>query len=97
VSASPDIGADPVVAALRERISAEDRAILEALNRRIELVAELKRHKDRSGYAFHDAGREARMLEELRAANRGALPSDAVEELLRTVLALTKRAVAGSS
>jgi chorismate mutase/prephenate dehydratase len=78
---------------VRARISALDREILAALNRRLELVVELKRHKDEVGLAFVDPDRERRMLDELRAANAGPLSDGGVEALLRAVLDLTKREV----
>jgi chorismate mutase len=82
--------ADPVVTGLRERISAEDRAILEAVNRRLELVAELWRHKAVAGHDVSDPHREARMLAELRAANTGPLSAEGVERLLQALLELTR-------
>lgn len=87
----PDFATDPVVIELRERISAADREIVAALNRRIELVATLKRHKDDMGYPFLDPDREARMLGELAGANLGPLTPEGLEELLRELLQLTKR------
>jgi chorismate mutase len=84
---------DPVVESLRARISALDREILEAFNRRLELVAELKRHKQEHGLDFVDPERERRMLEELRAANPGPLSDGGVTVLLQALLDLTKREV----
>ena len=81
---------DPVVDELRARISSLDREVLEAFNRRLELVAELKRHKDETGLAFVDPDRERRMLDELRAANSGPLSAEGVTTLLQALLALTK-------
>ncbi len=84
---------DPTIAAFRERISALDREILHAFNRRLELVAELKRLKKELGLGFVDPEREGRMLDELRDANAGPLSADGVEALLRALLDLTKREV----
>jgi 3-deoxy-7-phosphoheptulonate synthase / chorismate mutase len=84
---------DPVVETLRARISALDREVLDAFNRRLELVAELKRHKQERGLDFVDLDRERRMLEELRAANRGPLSDEGVAVLLHALLDLTKREV----
>jgi chorismate mutase len=81
---------DPFVDSLRERISALDHELLAAFNRRLELVAELKRHKQEHGLAFVDPERERRMLEELRAANGGPLSDEGVAVLLRALLDLTK-------
>jgi chorismate mutase len=81
---------DPFVESLRERISALDHELLAAFNRRLELVAELKRHKQEHGLAFVDPERERRMLEDLRAANGGPLSDEGVAVLLRALLDLTK-------
>lgn len=86
---------DPVVADLRERIAALDRAILAAVNERIGLVAELRAHKLARGWEFVDARREAELLDALAAANGGPLGEHGLRELFGTVLAVTKREVAG--
>jgi chorismate mutase len=82
---------DPFVDELRAQISALDREVLDAFNRRLELVARLKRHKDEHGLAFLDPDRERRMLEELRAANGGPLSDEGVAVLLAALLDLTRR------
>ncbi len=82
---------DPLIAELRERITAADRAILAGVNRRLELVEQLKEHKESVGVAFVDPERERRLIEELRAENRGPLSDEGVEQLFRELLALTKR------
>jgi chorismate mutase len=82
---------DPLIAELRERITAADRAILSALNRRLELVDQLKRHKESVGIDFVDPERERRLIEELRANNSGPLSDEGVEQFFRELLALTKR------
>jgi chorismate mutase len=84
---------DPVLRELREQISAADRAILDAVNTRLELVARIKEHKESRGIDFLDPERERSMLEELAAANRGPLSKTGVHELLTSVLELTKREV----
>ncbi len=84
---------DPIVDELRAQISALDREVLDAFNRRLELVARLKRHKDEHGLAFLDPDRERSMLEELRAANGGPLSDEGVAVLLAALLDLTKREV----
>jgi chorismate mutase len=84
-------GDDPVVQELRERISALDRAILDAFNERLEVVAQLRRHKQERGYPLVDPEREASMLRALRAANRGPLSSEGVRELQEAIIGLGKR------
>jgi 3-deoxy-7-phosphoheptulonate synthase/chorismate mutase len=80
---------------LRAQISALDREVLDALNRRLELVARLKHHKEETGLAFLDPERERRMLAELRAVNVGPLSDEGVEVLLRALLDLTKAELEG--
>ena len=79
---------------LREQVSENDRAIVEAINRRLELVAEIKRYKETNGIEFLDPGREAWLLEDLRAANRGPLSDEGLQRLLRELLDLSKRETA---
>jgi len=83
--------ADPVLRELRERVSEIDRAILAAVNTRLELVSEIVQHKQAAGRPLHDAGREEAMLRELLRANRGRLTDDGVAELQASLLYLTKR------
>jgi chorismate mutase len=85
---------DPLVKQLREQISDNDRAIVELVNKRLRLVAALKRHKESKGIGFLDPEREQWILSYLRRANRGPLSSEGLEELLDQVLDLTKREVA---
>ena len=85
---------DPVVDRLRAEISELDRTVLAAVNSRLELVAELKRHKESRGIGFVDSDREARMLDDLLAANGGPMSTEGVRELLETLLDLTKRELA---
>jgi chorismate mutase len=90
-----DTGAstDEVIAELRTRIDDLDRAILDLVNERLELVHRIKERKVAAGIEFLDPGREAEMLRDLRAANKGPLSDAGVEQLLRTVLELGKRDV----
>jgi 3-deoxy-7-phosphoheptulonate synthase/chorismate mutase len=76
---------------LRARIADRDRALLAALNERLELVAALRREKDRLGLPFLDPEQERRVAEALVAANGGPCSEDGVRELVESVLALTKR------
>ena len=85
---------DPLVKQLREQISDNDRAIVELVNKRLRLVADLKRYKESKGIGFLDPEREQWMLSYLRRANRGPLSAEGLEELLEQILNLTKREVA---
>ena len=82
---------DPVLEELRRQISAIDRSIIEAFNRRLEVVAKIKRHKDEHGIAFVDPGREAAMVEEQSGENTGPLTEEGLRALYAELLALTKR------
>jgi chorismate mutase len=88
---------DAALEQFREKISDTDRAILDAVNTRIELVAQIKAYKDAHGIAFLDPEREATMLEGLTNSNRGPLSSDGLHELFTTILDLTKREVQDGS
>ena len=85
--------ADPVIRQLREQISDNDTRLVDVLNRRLELVAQLKRYKDSRGVGFVDPEREEWMLQYLSRANRGPLSQDGLKELFEEVLDLTKREV----
>jgi chorismate mutase len=76
---------------LREQIAMQDRAILAAVNARLELVAELKQHKQRENIGFVDPEQEERLLRALEGANTGPLSRDGVRQLFEQILALTKR------
>jgi len=81
---------DPL-AELRARIGENDRAIVEAVNERLRLVAELWRIKETHGAERFDPDRERRLRDELAAANRGPLTPEGLDELVSELLALTKR------
>ena len=84
---------DPLIRQLREQISDNDRAIVEAINARLKLVARLKGYKESRGMSFVDPDREQWMLQYLTRANRGPLSSEGLQELFDQILALTKREV----
>ena len=89
--ASSQSGLDPALRELRERVSEVDRAILGAVNLRLELVAEIAEHKRQAGIPTYDPIREEAMLRELTQGNRGRLTDEGVAELLASILYLTKR------
>ena len=84
---------DPVVRQLREQISDNDRAIVDAINKRLKLVARLKEYKASRGYEFVDQAREDWMLSYLARANRGPLSAEGLREIYGELLDLTKREV----
>jgi chorismate mutase len=87
---------DPVIRQFREQISDNDRAIVDAVNKRLKLVAQVKAYKESRGLGFLDPEREEWMLRYLSRANRGPLSAAGLQELFRTILDLSKREVAGS-
>jgi chorismate mutase len=93
--AGPDTS-DPLIRQLREQISDNDVAIVEAVNARLKLVARLKRVKEERGIDFLDPAREEWMLQYLTRANRGPLSPDGLREIYTELLDLTKREVARS-
>jgi prephenate dehydrogenase len=80
---------------LREQIAALDRELLDALNRRLELVAHVQEHKQATGTRLIDAKREAELLEQLAAANDGPLSERAVHSLFGAVLDVMKQELQG--
>jgi chorismate mutase len=88
---SSEADRDPVLWDLRAQIAANDLALLAAVNRRLELVRRLKEHKDTHGIEFIDRAQEDALVERLAAENSGPLSPEAVRELYRTLLELTKR------
>jgi chorismate mutase len=84
---------DPVMKQLREQISDVDRAIIDAVNRRLKLVSQLKRYKDEQGIDFVDPEREEWMFTYQSRANRGPLSDEGLQAFYTELLALTKREV----
>jgi chorismate mutase len=84
---------DPVVRQIREDISDNDRAIVEAINARLQLVARLSEYKVARGYPMVDPAREEWMVSYLTRANRGPLTSEGLREIYDDLLRLTKREV----
>ena len=78
---------------IRTEITANDRALVEGVNTRLRLVAELWTIKQQRGLDRTDPGREAQLLETLAAENGGPLSEDGLTELVREILALTRREI----
>ena len=87
---------DAALDRLRELLADNDVALLDLVNRRLELVGQIKERKDELGVAFVDPEREAWLLDHLRRANSGRLSEAGLRELLATLLDLTKRELSGS-
>ena len=85
---------DPLIRQLREQISDNDRAIVEAINARLKLVARLKGYKESRGLSFVDPEREEWMLQYLAAREpRARSPGRACTSCSRRSSTLTKREV----
>ena len=82
---------DPVVSQLREQITNTDRSLVDAINKRLKLVQQLRRYKERHGVPFLDPAREEWMLRYLTRANRGPLSTEGLAEIYAQILDLTKR------
>ena len=84
---------DEYVVRVRREISDLDRALVELVNKRLKLVASLKRYKDEHGLDFVDLAREEWMLQYLQRLNQGPLSREGLSELYHQLLALMKREV----
>ena len=84
---------DEHIAKVRREISDVDRALLELVNKRLRLVAGLKRYKEEHGIGFVDLSREEWMLQYLHRMNRGPLSAEGLAELYHCLLELMKREV----
>jgi chorismate mutase len=85
------VSPDQTVREIRAEISALDRAIVDAVNARVDLVARLQQYKHENGLPFLDPDRERELLAELERFNGGPLSDEGVRELVTSVLDLTKR------
>ena len=81
----------PELAALRAEIAAVDRTLLDGLNRRLELVSDVRAHKDATNVRFVDAERESALLRELATVNRGPLSERGLNAIFSAVLDVMKQ------
>jgi len=70
--------------------------VLDALNRRLELVRRVRAHKQETGQPLIDAAREAELLDELVRANAGPLGEQGLRSLFSAVLDVMKQESQGS-
>ena len=91
LSGSVDESADPTIRQLREQISDNDRALVEAINKRLRLVAQLKSYKESRSIEFVDIAREEWILQDLARANRGPVSADGLREFYSAIFELMKR------
>jgi len=95
-SASRPQGARRVIGEFREQITAVDGELLDAVNRRIELVRRLHDHKVAEGLPLRDPEREDSLVRELQEQNGGPLSDDGVAALFRFLLDLTRKELHGA-
>ena len=84
---------DPHVARVRREISDLDSKLVEIVNKRLQLVAQLKRYKEEHGIGFVDLAREEWMLQYLHRMNRGPLSREGLSRLYHELLSLMKQEV----
>jgi chorismate mutase/prephenate dehydratase len=89
-------GDDPVIKQFRDQISDNDLKIIDAVNKRLKLVKQLKAYKEQHGVDFLDPAREEWMLTFVARANKGPLSRDGLAELYRDIVEITKREAAQS-
>jgi chorismate mutase len=88
-----DPNRDVVVRQMRDAIIDNDLRLLQAVNKRLELVARLRAYKLAQGMEFVDQAREDWMHRYLQGANRGPLSPEGLRELYGHLLDLTKSEV----
>ena len=84
------VDTDPVIRQFRDQISDNDLKIVDAINKRLKLVAQLRAYKADRGMDFVDPDREAWMLTYVSRANKGPLSSEGLREIYDHILSLTK-------
>ena len=84
---------DAVVRQMRDAIIDNDLHVLQAVNRRLELVARLRAYKESKGMDFVDHSREEWMHRYLQGANRGPLSGEGLRDIYGHLLDLTKREI----
>jgi chorismate mutase len=76
---------------IRRQITANDKAIVAAVNHRLELVVALWELKAALGLETVDPDRERHLRETLAAANDGPLSAEGLDRLMTDLLDLTKK------
>jgi chorismate mutase/prephenate dehydratase len=84
---------DPVVMQFRDQISDNDLKIIDAINKRIKLVEQLRGYKLEHGIDFVDPEREQWMLNFVARANKGPISAEGLREIYDHIVSLTKAEV----
>ena len=90
-------GDDPDIKQFRDQISDNDLKIIDAINKRLKLVKQLRAYKEQHGVDFLDPAREEWMLTFVSRANKGPISKDGLAELYRGIVEITKREAAAQS
>jgi chorismate mutase/prephenate dehydratase len=85
---------DPVITQFRDQISDNDLKIVDAVNKRLKLVKQLKSYKEQHGVDFYDPAREEWMITFLSRANKGPLSNDGLRAVFQQILDVTKQELA---
>jgi len=83
-------GDDPVIKQFRDQISDNDLKIVDLLNKRLQLVEKLWRYKAEHQVDMYNAEREEWMLTFISRANKGPISPDALKDLYRYIVEVTK-------
>jgi chorismate mutase/prephenate dehydratase len=81
---------DPVIKQFREKISDNDLKVVELLNKRVKLVTQLWQYKRQQKMDMYEPAREDWLLTYVTRANNGPLSGDALAELYRRIIDVTK-------
>ena len=93
-SAQSEPGTDHVVEQFRDQITENDVAIVDALNKRLTLVARLHTYKAERGIELSDPSWEDWLGQYLQRHNRGPLSDEELQAFVRELLDLTRRETA---
>ena len=81
----------PGIETLRERIDAIDRQLVQLLNERARCALEVGWKKEASGQPIYQPTREAEVLANVRAMNRGPLDDEALTRLFERIIDEARR------
>jgi chorismate mutase len=81
---------DPVIAAIREELTALDERIVALVNERVVALRRIRARKAELGIDLYDPQRESQLLRHLQEVNGGPLSAEGLEELHAFVLGLCK-------
>ncbi len=87
-------GTDHVIEQFRDQITENDVAIIDAINKRLTLVARLHTYKAERGVDLIDPSREDWLGQYLQRCNRGPLSDEELQAFVRELLDLTRRETA---